>query len=109
MFLGHFGVGLAARPAARRTSLGTLLLAAQLLDLLWPAFLLLGIERVEIAPGDTALTPLEFTHYPWSDSLLAVAGWSVLFAAAYFAIRRAPLHETLARAEHETGPRWSAR
>jgi len=88
MFIGHFGVGLGAKPLARRTSLGTLFLACQLLDLLWPTLLLLRLETVTIAEGATRLTPLEFTHYPISHSLLAVAGWSVLFAAVYFAVRR---------------------
>ena len=89
MFVGHFGVGMAAKPAARSVSLGTLFLAAQFLDLLWPTLLLLGLETVEVAPGSTKLTPLEFTHYPISHSLLAVLGWSALFAAVYYAIRRA--------------------
>lgn len=88
MFIGHFGVALAAKPAAKQTSLGTLILASQFLDLLWPTLLLLGLETVEIAPGSTKLTPLEFTHYPISHSLLAVVGWSALFAVVIFAIRR---------------------
>jgi len=88
MFIGHFGVGLAAKPVARKVSLGTLFLASQFIDLLWPALLLLGLEDVRIAPGDTRLTPLAFTHYPISHSLLAVAGWSLLFGAVFFAIRR---------------------
>ncbi len=46
MFIGHFAVALAAKRAAPRASLGTLTLAAQLLDLLWPVFLLAGFERV---------------------------------------------------------------
>lgn len=89
MFIGHFGAALAAKPLARRTSLGTLFLAAQFVDLLWPTLLLLGLETVEIVPGATVLTPLEFTHYPISHSLAAVLGWSVLFAVIYFAVRRA--------------------
>lgn len=88
MFIGHFGVGLAAKPAARQVSLGTLFLAAQFLDLLWPTLLLLGVESVEITPGITELVPLEFTHYPVSHSLLAVAAWSLLFGGAYFVARR---------------------
>ncbi len=88
MFIGHFGVGLASKPAAKQTSLGTLLLASQFIDLLWPTLLLVGLESVEIAPGSTKLTPLEFIHYPISHSLLAVVGWSILFAAVYFALRR---------------------
>jgi hypothetical protein len=69
-------------------SLGNLFLAGQFLDLIWPTLLLLGIEAVKIAPGATKLTPLEFTNYPISHSLLAVAGWSVLFGTINFAIRR---------------------
>lgn len=94
MFLGHFAVGFAAKPLAPRASLGALFLAAQFLDLLWPTLLLLGVERVAIAPGITAVTPLDFTHYPWSHSLLMVALWGALFALAYRALtgdRRAAL------------------
>jgi hypothetical protein len=46
MFIGHFAVGFAAKKLAPRTSLGTLFLSVQLVDLLWPTFLLLGVERV---------------------------------------------------------------
>ena len=88
MFIGHFGVGLAAKPLAPRTSLGTLFLAAQFLDLLWPTLLLLGIERVRIDPGNTAVTPLAFEHYPVSHSLAAVAVWAILFSISYWTIRR---------------------
>ena len=88
MFIGHFAVGLAAKRAAPRASLGTYFLAAQFLDLLWPTFLLLGIESVRIAPGITAVTPLDFTSYPYSHGLVSVLGWSVLFALAYLALRR---------------------
>jgi len=45
MFLGHFAVALAAKRAAPEISLGTLFLAAQLADLIWPNLFLLGIER----------------------------------------------------------------
>ncbi len=88
MFLGHFAVGFAAKRYAPRASLGTLFLAAQFIDLLWPLLVLAGIERVRIAPGITVVTPLDFEHYPWSHSLLMVLVWGVLFAAVYFLIRR---------------------
>jgi hypothetical protein len=88
MFIGHFGVGFGAKPLARRVSLGSLFLAAQFLDLLWPTLLLLGIEHVRIAPGATAVTPLVFEHYPVSHSLLAVLAWAGLTSAAFFSVRR---------------------
>lgn len=64
MFLGHYAAGLAAKRAAPRASLVTLLTAALLLDLIWPVLVLTGVERVSIRPGDTAATPLDFEYYP---------------------------------------------
>jgi len=88
MFIGHFAVAFAAKRAAPRVSLGTLFIACELVDLLWPAFLLLGFESVAIHPGDTAFTPLEFISYPWTHSLLMCALWALAMALAYFFIRK---------------------
>ena len=84
MFIGHFALGLAAKKAASKTSLGTLLLASQFIDLLWPFFLVAGIEQVKIEPGNTEFTPLNFIHYPWSHSLLAAGGWALLGGLIYY-------------------------
>jgi membrane-bound metal-dependent hydrolase YbcI (DUF457 family) len=83
MFIGHFGLGFAAKRVAPGVSLGTAFLAAQFLDLLWPTFLLLGMESVRIAPGATAVTPLIFDHYPFSHSLVAALCWGVALGAVY--------------------------
>jgi hypothetical protein len=88
MFLGHFGAGFAGKAAAPRVSLGTLFLAAQLLDLLWPTLLLVGLERVEIAPGATRVTPLDFVSYPISHSLLAVVLWGLALGGVVWLARR---------------------
>jgi hypothetical protein len=88
MFIGHFAVGFAAKKASPRTSLGTLFLASQFLDLLWPVLLILGIEHVRISPGNTAVTPLDFYDYPISHSLATVLGWSVALGGIYFGVRR---------------------
>jgi hypothetical protein len=88
MFIGHFGVALAAKRVAPEVSIGTLFLAAQFADLLWPTLVLLGVERVEVAPGITAVTPLDFVSYPYSHSLLALALWAALFAAIHWAAQR---------------------
>lgn len=87
MFIGHFAVGFGAKAAAPRASLGTTFLAAQWLDLLWPTLLLVGLERVRIAPGITRVTPLDFVFYPFTHSLLSVTGWAALFGALYLLIR----------------------
>jgi hypothetical protein len=91
MFLGHFALALAAKRVAPAVSLGTLFLAAQLADLVWPVLVLAGIERFEIVPGATAFTPLHFSHYPYSHSLVALLAWAIAFGGAYALARKAPL------------------
>jgi hypothetical protein len=90
MFIGHYALAFASKRIAPAVSLGTLILAAQFADLLWPALVLLGIEAVAIVPGVTVVTPLDFVHYPYSHSLLMLVAWGVLFAFVYWLLRRAP-------------------
>jgi hypothetical protein len=88
MFIGHIAVGFAAKKATPKTSLGTLLLAAQLPDLVWPILLLLGVEHAALAPGSTAVTPLAFLDYPLSHSLLADVGWGLSLAGVYAVLKK---------------------
>jgi membrane-bound metal-dependent hydrolase YbcI (DUF457 family) len=88
MLLGHYAVALAAKRYAPRTSLGTLVIAAQLLDLLWPIFVLLGWERVDIVPGLMAASPFDFVYYPISHSLVMAVLWGVLLGGGYYVFRR---------------------
>jgi len=88
MFLGHFGLAFASKKINQAPSLGTTFIAAQFVDLLWPVFLILGIEKVQIDPGNTAFTPLNFVSYPYTHSLLAGTIWAVVFALLYMAIKK---------------------
>jgi hypothetical protein len=104
MFLGHYGIAMAAKRAAPRASLGALTFAAEFLDELWPILLLLGVEQVRIAPWlithssstipserhATSATPLDFTYYPFSHSLLMAVVWGALIGGIYIALRRYP-------------------
>ena len=90
MFLGHYGLALAAKRAAPSTSLGALTFAAQFLDELWPILLLIGLEQVKIVPGLMAASPLDFTYYPISHSLLMAVTWGILIGGLYFSLRRYP-------------------
>ncbi|HET8542287.1 MAG TPA: hypothetical protein VFL83_20600 [Anaeromyxobacter sp.] len=83
MFMGHIGIAMAAKRAAPRASLGTLVAAAVWLDLVWPVMLLAGLERVRIDPGNTAVTPLDFERYPFTHGASAVVLWSLAFGAVY--------------------------
>ena len=88
MFIGHFGVGFAAKKVINKPSLGTLFFASQFIDLLWPLFLIFGIEKVSIDPGNTLVTPLNFIYYPFSHSLIGVLVWALLFGAVYYFIKK---------------------
>jgi hypothetical protein len=88
MFLGHYAVALAARKAAPEVRLGTLAMAAQWLDLLWPIFLLLGLEHASVEPHATRVTPLNFYDYPISHSLLLAVLWGAGFGVVYFLAHR---------------------
>jgi hypothetical protein len=81
MFVGHFAAGFAAKRVAPQLSLGVLFLAAQLADVLWPVFIAAGLETVRIAPGITAVTPLDFVSYPYSHSLVALTLWAIALGA----------------------------
>src|SRR3989440_999961 len=88
MFVGHYAVGLAAKKFAPRASLGALMGAPILLDLLWPTFLLLGWEQVSIVANPNPFLRLQFDSYPISHGLVAVIGWATLFASIYFGVAR---------------------
>jgi membrane-bound metal-dependent hydrolase YbcI (DUF457 family) len=92
MFAGHLGAALVAKSVEPRPSLSAYVAAAYGLDMLWPLFLLAGIETVRIEPGATAFTPLAFVSYPWSHSLLLSVIWATLAAvltARFLKARRA--------------------
>ena len=70
--IGHFAVGLAAKPLAPKVPPGVLFLATVILDVLAIAFAFVGIESVK-------------TGIPWSHGLFMSGIWSV--AAALLAVR----------------------
>jgi hypothetical protein len=88
MFIGHFAVALAAKKAVPKVSLGTLFIASEFVDILWPIFLFCGIEKAEIRPGDTVFTPLAFVSYPFSHSLMAAVIWGLLVGCTFYLFRR---------------------
>jgi len=78
MGIGHLGAGLAVKRIAPQVSLGVLLLAAELIDILWIIFALAGIEKMGFSP--------------WSHSLFMAIIWSLvagLIAGYFYRSRRA--------------------
>jgi hypothetical protein len=90
MLAGHYGVAFALKPAEPRISLGVLFVAVQFVDMLWTVLVLAGVEKVRIAPGITAATPLDFISFPWSHSLLMTAVWTL---AAFVLVRLLPVYK----------------
>jgi membrane-bound metal-dependent hydrolase YbcI (DUF457 family) len=80
---------LAAKAAKNSIPLWILFIAAQLLDVFWSVFVLLGIEKVHIAPGITATNPLDLYYMPYTHSLLGAMLWSIAAGVAYYVFRRA--------------------
>ena len=77
-----------AKRAAPRVSLPVLLAAVSFLDILWPLFIVMGVEHARIVPGITAASPLDLYDYPWSHSLVMSLVWSAAFAVPLFFMRR---------------------
>lgn len=78
MGIGHLGAGLAAKRLAPQVSLGVLLLATELIDILWIIFALVGIEKMGLSP--------------WSHGLFMAVIWSMavgLLAGYFYRSRRA--------------------
>jgi membrane-bound metal-dependent hydrolase YbcI (DUF457 family) len=90
MFVGHLAVGLVAKRIEPKLSLGTGVLAAMLVDLLWAIFLIAGIEHVRFKTGMGAGNYFDAYDIAMSHSLLMGAVWAALFAAAYFLRRHYP-------------------
>ncbi|TMM49802.1 hypothetical protein [Qipengyuania marisflavi] len=78
MFIGHFAPAFAARATTDEAAgLGKLFVAAQLVDIAFFTFAILGVEKMRIVPGITAMNPFDLYHMPLTHSLLG----SAVFAA----------------------------
>jgi len=77
MFIGHYGVSLAAKRWAPTVSLGWLFLAVQMLEVLFATFVLLGVEKMAIVPGFTAYKPYDLFFMPYTHGLVGALAWSV--------------------------------
>jgi hypothetical protein len=88
VFIGHYGVSLAAKRYNPRLSLAVLFLAVQFLDVLFSLFVLTGVEKMRIVHGFTAFNPYDLYFMPYSHSLLGAFVWSAVFAIGYLLLPR---------------------
>ncbi|WP_164118021.1 hypothetical protein [Sphingorhabdus sp. Alg239-R122] len=94
MFIGHFAPAFIAAAHVRNTSktnapgLGTFFVAAQLVDFGFFAFTLLGIEKMRITPGISAMNSMDLYHMPYTHSLLGTLLWGAVFAVLVYLATR---------------------
>lgn len=80
MFIGHYSVALAAATHPRAPALGTLFVAAQLVDIGFFSLVLADVEHLRLVPGITVMNPFDLYDMPWTHSLLGCLGWAGAFA-----------------------------
>lgn len=79
MFAGHFAAAIAAKAVAPRAPLWVYVGAAQLVDIVWAGLIIAGVEKVRF--DDTLRgSPLDLYYMPFTHSLPAAVGWSLLAA-----------------------------
>jgi hypothetical protein len=87
MLVGHFAVGFAAKRWEPTLSLGTLVFAALLADVITFALVAAGVEHFRVAT-DVARNRLIGENILYSHSLVMDVLWGALLAGAYFLWRR---------------------
>jgi hypothetical protein len=74
MYMGHFAVAFATKPVASKIPLGILLVATQVIDILYGIFALIGISTVD-------------SKY-WDHGLIMSLVWSLAAIVIYFVVSR---------------------
>ncbi len=86
MLVGHYGASFVAKAAEPRVPIWVLLLAAQLVDVFWAVFVLVGVERVRLDPA-LASNAMVLESIPYTHSLLGAVLWA---SAAGLIVTRVP-------------------
>jgi membrane-bound metal-dependent hydrolase YbcI (DUF457 family) len=80
MFIGHYAPALIAAAHPKAPRLGTLFVAAQLVDFGFFTLLLTGAEKMRVSPGISAMNPMDLYHMPYTHSLAGSLVWAAAFA-----------------------------
>src|ERR1700681_4200428 len=88
MLVGHCAVAFAGKRVDPGISLGTLMTATLLADLLGIGLILLRIEHWTIRQDATGVNAVDLDSIAWSHGFLPDVLWAALFAGSYFLLRR---------------------
>lgn len=94
MFAGHFAAGAVLKGADNRVPLWVLLVGVQFVDIIAMAFVLLGIERMDVVAGFTASNDLDM-FMPFTHSLILTPVWAAIGAGLYWLYDRAADRKSL--------------
>lgn len=99
MFIGHFAPAfIAAAVSPQSPRLGTLFIAAQLVDWGFFALALAGVERMRVDSGASVMVPLDLYHMPYTHSLIGSGIWAMAFLAIIAILNRQLIAGVLAGA-----------
>jgi membrane-bound metal-dependent hydrolase YbcI (DUF457 family) len=87
MFVGHYAASFYLKAREPGIPLWVLLLAVQLIDVIWALLVLAGIEHLAMVPGITRASPLDLVYVPYTHSLVAALGWSLLASWLWYRLK----------------------
>jgi len=97
MFIGHFAPAfIAAAVSPQSPRLGTLFVAAQLVDWGFFTLALFGVERLRVDPEASVMVPLDLYHMPYTHSLIGVGIWALACLAVVAILHRSLIAGALA-------------
>jgi len=88
MLVGHSAIALAGKRLEPRLSLGILMAAAFLADLLGIVLVLLGVEHWTFNLGGAGVNAVDLDSIAWSHGLVPDVLWAGLLSGGYFLWRR---------------------
>lgn len=90
MFIGHFAPAfVAAAVSPERPRLGTMFVAAQLVDWAFFLFTMVGVEHMRVVdPPASVMAPIDFHHMPYTHSLIGAALWAAAMLGVIALYRR---------------------
>ncbi|ODT00144.1 MAG: hypothetical protein ABS49_06255 [Erythrobacter sp. SCN 62-14] len=97
MFIGHFAPAfIAAAVSPHSPKLGTLFVAAQLVDWAFFSLALVGVEKMRIDPAASVMVPFDLYHMPYTHSLAGTFVFAAVFVGIVTLWQRNPLGGGLA-------------
>lgn len=83
MFIGHYAPALLLATDRRAPRLGPLFLAAQLVDIAFFLFVLIGVEHMRLVPGITTMNALDLYDMRFTHSLIGTIAFALMFAGVW--------------------------